>query len=160
VKKIFNAESFPAKYDSALYLSEYDIANEFDVDYLQITLGLAHLVQQGIMTPLTQLYSSYKVGKIDEDAFRVFTRKLTSNSETNFLFDDEEYTSEDLVDINKKALDMIMIIAEHIRATAKRKWTTIDTISLSNRCACPPATIASFLGMNYPFFFFFFIFPL
>ena len=145
-RKIFNVESFPAKYDSALYLSEYDIANEFDVDNLRITLGLAHLVQKGIMTPLTQVYSAYKVGKIDEDAFSDFTRKLKSNSETNFLFEDEEYTSEDLVDINKKALDMVMIIADHIRSTAKRKWTTIDTISLSNRCACPPATIASFVG--------------
>jgi hypothetical protein len=163
VRKIFNVESFPAKYDSALYLSEYDIANEFDVDNLRITLGLAHLVQKGIMSPLTQVYSAYKVGKIDEDAFSDFTKKLKSNSETNFLFEDEEYTSEDLVDINKKALDMVMIIADHIRSTAKRKWTTIDTISLSNKCACPPATIASFVGkfsipssllISFPFKFF------
>lgn len=146
VKKIFSPKSFPAEYDSAIYLSEYDIANEFDLDILQMTLSLAHLVQKGIMSPLTQVYSTYKVGKVDEDAFSALTSKLESNSGTGFVLDDVEYTLEDLADFNQNALQTVLIVADHIRDTAKRKWTTIDAVSLSNKCACTPATIASTIG--------------
>ena len=83
VDVIFCGKSYPAKFDSAMYVNMNTISKEVDIGELQLTLSLAHLVQQEILSFLTPTYGTYKIGRIDEDALTKAIKNLKSNLSGN-----------------------------------------------------------------------------
>ena len=161
VKKIFDMVSFPAKFDTAMYVNSRELSNMFDVNELQLTLSLSHLVQQNILISLTPLYTTFKVGKIDEKKLVILLNTLNSdtisaaenpselNSETAELlsgYDDEESTNEELIIRNKRKASLVTKIAEYVRANGKRKWCSINAVSLANDNSCQPSDIVACVG--------------
>ena len=74
--KIFAKESFLSNCDSAVYMSYYDFAQEFDITELQLRLCMSHLVQQGHITELTSTFGQYKVGLVNEEKLQAFYKKF------------------------------------------------------------------------------------
>ena len=154
VKRVFGTNAFPAKYDSALYVNFYEISHEFDINDLQLLLSLAHLVQNEIITDLTPVYCTYKVGQINEDFARTYVTILNSNldnefntnSDTENNNENENFSSDDQKKLNEKNLKTTLLIMDHIRKNAKRKWCTIDTILTANEIGCTPSEVVYCVG--------------
>lgn len=144
VNVIFCGQGYSAKFDPALYLNLYAISREVDIGELQLTLGLSHLVQQEVLSSLTQSYGTYKVGRIDEVALTKAIKSLQSNRSGNIegvatLMD--EATTEDSADGDSKLLDIIIPLVEHVRIHQKKRWCSIDVIELANKLNCKPSMI-------------------
>lgn len=139
VDVIFCGKAYPAKFDSAMYVNMNTVSKEVDIGELQLTLSLAHLVQQEILTFLTPSYGSYKVGRIDEDALTKSIKNLKSNLSGNIA--EVSAGMEEAADDDTKLLEVIIPLVEHIRTHQKRKWCSLDVIELANKLNCKPNVI-------------------
>ena len=133
---IFGGKAYPAKFDSAVYVNMYTVSKEVDIGELQVTLSLAHLVQQEILSFLTPSYGTYKVGRIDEDALTKAIKNLKSNLSGNIA--EASAGMEEAADENTKLLEVIIPLVEHIRTHQKRKWCSLDVFELANKLNCKP----------------------
>jgi hypothetical protein len=139
VDVIFCGKAYPAKFDSAMYVNMYTVSKEVDIGELQLTLSLAHLVQQEILSFLTPTYGTYKVGRIDEDALTKAIKNLKSDLNGNIA--EASAGMEEAPDDNTKLLEVIIPLVEHIRTHQKRKWCSLDVIELANKLNCKPNVI-------------------
>ena len=139
VDLIFCGKAYPAKFDSAMYVNMNTISKEVDIGELQLTLSLAHLVQQEILSFLSPSYGTYKVGRIDEDALTKAIKNLKSNLSGNIA--EASADMEDAADDNTQLLEVIIPLVEHIRTHQKRKWCSLDVIELANKLNCKPNVI-------------------
>ena len=120
------------------------VSKEVDIGELQLTLSLAHLVQQEILSCLTQSFGTYKVGRIDEDALTKTIKNLKSNLSgaiaglSSWM---DEANMEESADANSKLLDIVIPLVEYVRTHQKRKWCSIDVIELANELNCKPSMI-------------------
>ena len=67
--------------DDALFVNFYDLANAFDVAELPLRLALAHLVTLGVVSELTPVYGSRKLGVVDRAKLSDLPLVLASWSE-------------------------------------------------------------------------------
>ena len=141
---IFCGRAYIAKFDSALYVNIPAVSKEVDIGELQLTLSLAHLVQQEVLSFLTPNYGTYKVGRIDEDALTKTIKSLKSNPSgitAGATAGMDEVSIVEAADSNSKLLEIIIPLVEHVRTHLKRKWCTIDVVELANKLNCKPSVI-------------------
>lgn len=149
--------SFPAKFDAAMYVNSGEISKMFDVTELQLTSSLSHLVQQNILVSLTPLYTTYKVGKINTGKLAALLGTLNSDSisaaesPTEFVsgYDNNELTSQELIAQKKKSAALVVKLAKYIEDNGKRKWCSVNAISVGNDNKCPPGDIIACVGKTF-----------